>query len=296
MTGISSMPATDKRPLVLFLTLVAVFAAIGYGIAVAMGDNNRTLGFFVVQFAPLVAAFMTKLVYQGNLRGLGWGWGKTRYQAAAYGLAFLIPLISFSLVWLLGFGGFYDTAFLAEAQVGIADLFGMNIESPYVLMLVLLVLGGTLGLYIAFGGMGEELGWRGFLVPELFKHYDFTKTALISGVIWSVYHWPLVYFLMAPRLGVAPAPLLVFVTIAGIGLSTIMAWLRLKSGSVWTAVIFHMALNVHIQGFFQNLTIETSWLTHYVSGEHGLMLALVAAPIGIWFWSKRDRLSTVGAS
>jgi membrane protease YdiL (CAAX protease family) len=158
-------------------------------------------------------------------------------------------LVNFSLVWLFGFGGFYDTAFIGEAQTGIEDMFGMNIELPYVLMLVLLVLGGTLGLYIAFGGIGEELGWCGFLVPELFKHYDFTKTALISGVIWSVYHWPLVFFLMAPRLGVATVLLLVFVTIAGIGLSTIMAWLRLKSGSVWTTVIFDMALNVHIQGF-----------------------------------------------
>lgn len=295
MANINIAVTTSKRPLFLFLTLVMGIAGIGYGIAVAMGDNNRTLGFFVVQFAPLVAAFVTKFVYQGNLRGLGWGWGKTRYQAAAYGLAFLIPLISFGLVWLLGFGGFYDTAFIAEAQVGIADTFGLEFGSPYVLMLVLLVLGGTLGLYIAFGGIGEELGWRGFLVPELYKHYDFTKTALISGVIWSVFHWPLVYFLMAPRLGVAPVPLLVFVTIAGIGLSTIMAWLRIKSGSVWTAVIFHMALNVHIQGFFQNVTTETSWLTHYVSGEHGLMLALVAAPIGFWFWSKRDSLSTGGA-
>jgi membrane protease YdiL (CAAX protease family) len=255
-----------------------------------MGDDNRAVGILAVQFAPLVAAFITKFVYQGNLRGLGWGWGKTRYQAAAYGLAFLLPMISFGLVWLLGFGGFYDTAFIAQAQTDIAAMFGLNIGSPYVLMLALIILGGTLGLFIAFGGIGEELGWRGFLVPELFKHYNFTKTALISGVVFGVYHWPLLIFLMAPRLGVSPIPMLVISIVAGIGLSTIMAWFRLRSGSVWTAVIFHMALNIHIQGFFQNLTTQTSWLTHYISGEHGLMLALVVAPFGLWFWSKRNDL------
>lgn len=290
MTDAPVIRATPKKPLYLFLLLVTVIAAIGYVLAVAMGDDNRTGGIFVVQFAPLMAAFITKLAFQRNLRGLGWGWGKTRYQAAAFGLAFLLPLISFSLVWGLGFGGFYDVAFIAEAQTGLADTFGININSPWVTMLVLVTLGGTLGLFVAFGGIGEELGWRGFLVPELYKHYDFTKTALISGVIWAAYHWPLIIFLMAPRLGVSPIPLMAFILLASLGLSTIMAWFRLRSGSVWTAVIFHMALNVHTQGFFQNLTVETSWLTHYISGEHGLMLALVSAIFGLWFWRNGNQL------
>lgn len=280
----------ERRPLNLFLALLSIFAAIGWSVAIAMGDDNRTGGIFIAQFAPLVAAFITKLVFQRNLRGLGWRWGKTRYQAAAYGLAFLIPLITFSLVWLLGFGGFYNVAFIAEARVGLADTFGLDLRSPWVVMFTLMVLNGTVGMLVAFGGIGEELGWRGFLVPELYKHYNFTKTAVISGVIWAVYHWPLMIFLMAPRLGISFLPMLVISLVATIGLSTIMAWLRLKSGSVWTAVIFHMALNINNQGFFQNLTTETSWLTHYVSGEHGLMLALVAAPIGYWFWLKRDEL------
>lgn len=282
--------ANDTRPLFLFLALITIFATIGYVVAVGMGDDNRSGGLFMVQFAPLVAAFIIKFIFQRNLRGLGWGWGKTKYQAAAFGMAFLLPLVSFGLVWGLGFGGFYNTAFIAEAQSGLADTFGINISSAWMTMLVLLTLGGTLGLFVAFGGIGEELGWRGFLVPELYKHYDFTKTALISGVIWAVYHWPLAIFLMAPRLGVSPVPLMAFILLGGIGLSTIMAWFRLRSGSVWTAVIFHMALNVHVQGFFQNLTVETSWLTHYISGEHGLMLGLVSVAFGLWFWSKRTQL------
>ena len=280
----------SKKPIYLFLLLVTVFAAIGWGIAIAMGDDNRAGGIFIAQFAPLVAAFMTKLVFQRNLRGLGWGWGKTRYQVAAWGLAFLIPLITFSLIWLFGFGGFYDVAFVDEARTGLSETFGINLGSPWIVMVVLMVLNATLGMLVAFGGIGEELGWRGFLVPELYKHYNFTKTALISGVIWAVYHWPLMIFLMAPRLGISPWPMLVISLVATIGLSTIMAWLRLKSGSVWTAVIFHMALNINNQGFFQNLTTETSWLTHYISGEHGLMLAIVAAPVGYWFWRKRESL------
>ena len=291
MTNAPANASSSKKPIRLFLILVTVFAAIGYTVAFLMGDDNRTGGVFLVQFSPLVAAFITKLVFQRNLRGLGWCWGKTRYQAAIFGLAFLIPLVSFLLVWVLGFGGFYNVAFITEGQRGMAETFGMEFNSVWVVMLMLVTLGGTIGMLTAFGGIGEELGWRGFLVPELYKHYNFTKTALISGVIWAVYHWPLLILLLGPRLGVAPWVMLPISLLAGVGLSTIMAWFRLKSGSVWTAVIFHMALNSHTQGFFQNITIETSWMTHYVSGEHGLMLAIVSAALGYAFWRKRGSLS-----
>jgi len=63
--------ASSKKPIYLFLLLVTVFAAIGYTVAFKMGDDNRTGGIFLVQFSPLVAAFITKLVFQRNLRGLG---------------------------------------------------------------------------------------------------------------------------------------------------------------------------------------------------------------------------------
>ena len=63
MTNANGALPTDKRPLYLFLVLVTVFAAIGYALALSMGDDNRTAGIFLVQFAPLVAAFITKLVF-----------------------------------------------------------------------------------------------------------------------------------------------------------------------------------------------------------------------------------------
>ena len=195
-TNISAMgkAASGKKPIHLFLLLVTVFAAFGYTVAFKMGDDNRTGGIFLVQFSPLVAAFITQLILQRNLRGMGWGWGKTRYQAAAYGLGFLLPLISFSFVWVFGFGGLYDHAWVTEAQTGIADTFGLNISSTWVVMLVLIAVNGTVGMFVAFGAIGEELGWRGLLVPELYKHYDFTKTSLISGSASGLPLMPTMWF------------------------------------------------------------------------------------------------------
>jgi membrane protease YdiL (CAAX protease family) len=291
-TTSTDLTADSRKPLYTFLALVTVLAALSYTIAFSGGEGNLDGGIVLVQFSPFLSAIITKLIYQRNVRGLGWVWGKSRYQLLSVMLPFGIGLISFGLVWLFGFGGFYNEAFIAEAQTGIADSLGLTVSSPIMVMLVLIVVNGTLGLILpGIFATGEEVGWRGFLVPELYKHYNFTKTSLISGVIWAVYHFPLLIFLYAPSRDISPWPLMVFAIIAGVSLSLIMAWLRIKSGSVWTAVLFHAALNSYNQGFFQNMTTETSTLTHYISGEHGLMLALVSAAVAYYFWRKRGELS-----
>lgn len=279
-----------KKPLYIFVALVTIFAAIGYYVAFLMGDDNRTGGIFIVQFAPLLAAFITKIVFQKNLRGLGWRLGKLKYLSAAYMLAFLIAFISFTFVWVFGFVDLQINPFVAEAKAGINESFGLEFSSDLMTLIALVLLNGTIGLLLAFGAIGEEIGWRGFLVPELYKHYNFTKTALISGIIWAIYHFPLMIGLMADRLEVSAWPMLVFMLVAGVGLSTILAWFRIKSGNVWTAILFHAALNIHNQGFFQNITVKNSEISNYISDEHGLMLAIVAALTGLWFWRKRSEL------
>jgi membrane protease YdiL (CAAX protease family) len=40
--------------------------------------------------------------------------------------------------------------------------------------------------------LGEEIGWRGFLVPELAKRFSFTATAVLSGAIWALWHVPII--------------------------------------------------------------------------------------------------------
>jgi membrane protease YdiL (CAAX protease family) len=42
--------------------------------------------------------------------------------------------------------------------------------------------------------IGEEIGWRGFLVPEFAKTQSFPATALITGFIWAIWHYPVLLF------------------------------------------------------------------------------------------------------
>ena len=42
-----------------------------------------------------------------------------------------------------------------------------------------------------FAALGEEAGWRGYMMPHLKKQLGLLNGRLLGGVIWGVWHWPL---------------------------------------------------------------------------------------------------------
>jgi membrane protease YdiL (CAAX protease family) len=136
--------------------------------------------------------------------------------------------------------------------------------------------------------IGEEIGWRGFLVPELSKKHGFPAAALITGFIWAIWHYPVILF--ADYHGASPAwfyvPLL---TVMLPFLTFVWAWLRLKSKSIWPCVFLHASHNTFIQQFFDPLTIYRS-KTGYVAGEFGAALLLISIAMAIYFWRRRDEV------
>ncbi len=50
------------------------------------------------------------------------------------------------------------------------------------------------------GPFGEEFGWRGYLLPRLVRKISVVPAVLVVGVIWAIWHWPLLYqgFVAAP--------------------------------------------------------------------------------------------------
>jgi membrane protease YdiL (CAAX protease family) len=90
-------------------------------------------------------------------------------------------------------------------------------------------------LQIVFAGIGEELGWRGWLLPHLWTRFGLLRATLLTGVAWTLWHLPLLVF--NPR--VAP------VFIAGVsGLSVLFAVLWVHTGRSLPAVILaHASVN-----------------------------------------------------
>jgi membrane protease YdiL (CAAX protease family) len=73
-----------------------------------------------------------------------------------------------------------------------ADSSGLGGAPDWVVIATFVVLTGTTGMFSGVAvATGEEIGWRGFLVPELAKVLPVTGIALTSGLIWASWHYPI---------------------------------------------------------------------------------------------------------
>ncbi|MET9340930.1 CPBP family intramembrane glutamic endopeptidase [Nonomuraea sp. NPDC003804] len=99
-------------------------------------------------------------------------------------------------------------------------------------------------LLYAIGAFGEEWGWRGWLLPRLMPLGP-GRALLVSGVIWGLWHAPLTAAgLHYPGLGWAGVPLF---TVSCVALGSLLGLLRLRTASIWPAVIGHAAFNASAQ-------------------------------------------------
>jgi membrane protease YdiL (CAAX protease family) len=262
----------SRAALITFLALTFGLSAIFYSLIIAAGSLGAHGGLYVfaLMWSPGVSALITRLVFQHNLRGEGLGWGGrdgTRCAALAYVLPLGYATVAYGLVWLTRLGG----VDLSRFKIGVATF---------------LVLGSIQSLISA---TGEELGWRGFLVPALAQRFSFARVAVISGAIWAAWHMPLIIF--ADYNGGTPAwySVLCFAVMV-VALGFPFAWLRLRSGSVWPAAILHASHNLFVQAFFDRVTVDTG-PTRWLTSEFGAALALAVVATAWLFWRARDAVA-----
>lgn len=97
------------------------------------------------------------------------------------------------------------------------------------------------GIVFLIGGpIGEEFGWRGYLMPALTPRMDWRVASLLIGIIWGLWHLPLFFLTSTPQ---AQMPMLVFFLniLAG---SVVFSWLFERTqGSILPALVLHTSLN-----------------------------------------------------
>lgn len=123
---------------------------------------------------------------------------------------------------------------------------------------------------------GEEFGWRGYLLPRL-APLGGVRAALLVGVVWGLWHAPLIVLVGYnypghPWAGVGM--MVIFATT----FSLIFAWLRFRTESVWPSVLAHAALNAQATLVVLALTRGDSLL----SAPVGLMGIIPAAAVALW--------------
>lgn len=276
-----------QKKVMLFLILTICFSALSYVPILRAGTVGVQGGLFVftLMWSPGLAAILTQLIANRSLRGMGWRLGPARWLGIAYILPILYALPVYAFTWLTGLGIFPNPSRIARLVEEYSTTNTTTLVAIFVLFSLTLDMVGPL-----LSALGEEIGWRGLFVPELAKTTSFTKTALISGIVWAAWHMPGIFLADLNDTGIPNLYAAAMFAILIIALSFPFAWLTLKSGSLWPAVLLHAFHNQIVQGILNKLTGQTD-VTPYITGEFGIGMALTGLVVAYVFWRKRQDIS-----
>lgn len=204
---------------------------------------------------PFLAHILTRLITKEGfpitgkdslMLGISFKNKKWKY----YLFALLIPWLYFEIMMLL------SLIFVPEAfDVTLLKELGYGNEIAYIFPLVTIVSCTIL----SFAALGEEGGWRGYMMPKLIKLIGMPKAIIIGGIIWGLWHAPITcighnfgtdYFGF-PYLGI----LIMCIQCTLIGI--MLTFITIKSESIWPAAIMHAVNNGNptILKFFFNAEI-----------------------------------------
>ncbi|MFC7381904.1 CPBP family intramembrane glutamic endopeptidase [Sphaerisporangium rhizosphaerae] len=167
------------------------------------------------------------------------------YAALGIIVSIALVLVALPVGALLGvypadfvnFSAFQQVLDERAGAAGVAEI-PIPIGALIVIQLATLPLAAFINLIPA---LGEELGWRGWLLPKLMP-LGTLPALLISGVIWGLWHAPLI--LLGYNYPDAPGWLGVTMMVGMcILVGAVFGWLRLRSGLVWPAALAHAAFN-----------------------------------------------------
>jgi membrane protease YdiL (CAAX protease family) len=217
-----------RHPLVTFFLLVFILTWVVW-VPRASGAPLGVLGqawTWIPAIAALLAAALTG--GRGALRELGSRLVRWRVGWQWYVVVILGPAV-FSL-----------------AVAGIYTLFGgswAEAAPPAILAGPLLLLPLFLAILTLTDGLGEELAWRGFALPRLLTRYNALVASVVLGVIWALWHLPLLWTEGNGMFHLPVWLLLLDLTAKSI----LFTWVFLHTrGSVLIAMLFHGATNLFL--------------------------------------------------
>ncbi|MFI5259022.1 MAG: type II CAAX prenyl endopeptidase Rce1 family protein [Candidatus Limnocylindrales bacterium] len=245
----------------------ALFAVLVLGIGLA---SSLLGGRFVEPYGwiPLAAAVVVVLLTGRARSRTAWSGFAVRWA----GFAAWIPAIAIPGVVL-------TAGYVAAWAFGAVKLGLDGISVPvYAGMTIVILVGASIE------AIGEEVGWRGFLLPRL-AGLGRVRAGFIGGLLWAAWHTPLIYVAGAYHGGADPLFMVPF-TITIVAMGFIANELRIASGSSWPAVVFHGAHN-GIWFQLQVLVVGSTGALGAIGGESGLVPMTLYVLVAVWIVARR---------
>jgi membrane protease YdiL (CAAX protease family) len=258
---------SDTSKAAIFSVLVMVLA-VGAALLIRMQGHVPGPGLWAVwMFTPTMATLIMLLVVTRE------GYSKEGWKSLglhrlglnvlwiAFGVTLLITVAATAIVWATPLASFV----LPEGGI-VATVI------DFLFKVVMFTLTFTLG---------EEIGWRGYLLPKLLS-LGRTPALLLVGLIWAPWH--LVLFFLTPFFPMGNVlifvPLFVGTIVAA---SFFFGYLRLYTGSVWPASIGHSVHNAAWDTLGALTATSSPVLVNlYLVGDNGILILVATALGAIW--------------
>ncbi len=227
----------EKKPLIVFLVIAFL---ISWPLFLLTSPGYWTIAMWGPGLAAiLVTILLVRKGFKAGLKELGLGrFGKFRFYLLGWFLPPLVIALTLLLSVLLGLGKL-DPNFTSLNQT--LQAAGRTTVSPQQLILLQIIQGLLFGplLNVLFT-LGEEIGWRGFLLPRLLPLGQW-RAILISGAIWGLWHAPaIVRGLNYPGHPILGIPMMIVFCILS---AAFLSWLSLSTRSTWVAALAHGSMN-----------------------------------------------------
>ncbi|MGL5348934.1 MAG: CPBP family intramembrane glutamic endopeptidase [Peptostreptococcaceae bacterium] len=228
---------------------------ITFGLMFNGGYSNPSATIIIAScmFMPAISVIITTLISKNKFKDV---WIKPKFKGNIkyYLLAWLLPIILVligSAIYYIIFPSHFDSSMstMITATKGQLSSLGKVVPSDDELKSLLLLQLAT-SIFIApvvnfITCLGEELGWRGYLLPNLLEKMSPIKATIVSGIIWGVWHAPMIAMGHNYGLNYPTAPfggifaMIIFCVFVG----SFLSYITIKSKSCIPAVIGHAMIN-----------------------------------------------------
>ena len=263
--------------LITFFLILIFTSTIGYTLTLQHHMGSTTL-MWSVGFAAIFTCLLRKM----PLQNIGWKFGDWKFTWLSLFIPFVYSSIAYGLIWVSGLGEFNNETFTKK----LANDFNLANLEPLTILIFYFFYLLTVGMANSIiAALGEEIGWRGFLAPQLSKVMSFGGVCIISGIIWSMWHWPLIFMKVYGSQNINIYYQLACFTLFLTSMSVIMTYIRFKTNNIWNAAIFHASHNIWIQKFFTPMTVSNGNSDWYID-EFGAVPSLTAFVVALYFYKK----------
>lgn len=238
----------NRKPLLWFLVIAFGLAWVFFLLPLAFGQpgsSNRQIATTVLwamaMWAPGLGAIVaTRWVAGKSLGALNLGrLGDWRAYLWAWLLFPALAVVTGLLT--LAFGAGELDAKFTLIKNSLAAVPGGEVIPAGVVVLIQVALGLTLGpLFNTIFALGEELGWRGFLLPGLMPLGQW-RAICLSGIIWGIWHAPAI--LQGRNFPGHPIAGIFMMIVLCVLLGAILGWLYLRTRSPWAPALAHGSMN-----------------------------------------------------